>query len=126
MYFKILFFRYVNRKGVALPTSSEETKRAKRENLEQKQILVPELCMVHPFPASLWRKAVCLPCMLYRINALLLADEIRTTVAKEIALGLETLQQGTVNEINQSLTFISMMALIKKIKKISLRDFINV
>lgn len=53
--------RYVNRKGVALPTSSEETKRAKRENLEQKQILVPELCTIHPFSASLWRAAVCLP-----------------------------------------------------------------
>lgn len=79
--------RYVNRKGVALPTSSEETKRAKRENLEQKQILVPELCTVHPFPASLWRKAVCLPCILYRLNALLLADEIRKKVAEELALG---------------------------------------
>ena len=42
---------YVNRKGIALPTSSEETKRNKRENLEQKQILVPELCAIHPFPA---------------------------------------------------------------------------
>ena len=30
--------RYVNRKGVALPTSSEETKKNKRENLEQKQV----------------------------------------------------------------------------------------
>ena len=30
--------RYVNRKGVALPTSREETKRNKRENLEQKQV----------------------------------------------------------------------------------------
>ncbi|KAF5270919.1 hypothetical protein FQR65_LT05386 [Abscondita terminalis] len=79
--------RYVNRKGVALPTSSEETKRAKRENLEQKQILVPELCAIHPFPASLWRKAVCLPCILYRINALLLADQIRRTVAVELGLG---------------------------------------
>lgn len=79
--------RYVNRKGVALPTSSEETKRAKRENLEQKQILVPELCTIHPFPASLWRIAVCLPCVLYRINALLLADEIRIEVAEEINLG---------------------------------------
>lgn len=79
--------RYVNRKGVALPTSSEETKRAKRENLEQKQILVPELCTIHPFPASLWRIAVCLPCVLYRINALLLADEIRIEVAKDINLG---------------------------------------
>ncbi|XP_018328603.1 endoribonuclease Dcr-1 isoform X2 [Agrilus planipennis] len=79
--------RYVNRKGVALPTSSEETKRAKRENLEQKQILVPELCAIHPFPASLWRKAVCLPCILYRINALLLADQVRRTVAVELGLG---------------------------------------
>ncbi|XP_014605688.1 PREDICTED: endoribonuclease Dcr-1 isoform X2 [Polistes canadensis] len=79
--------RYVNRKGVALPTSSEETKRAKRENLEQKQILVPELCAIHPFPASLWRQAVCLPCILYRINALLLADQIRCEVAQMINLG---------------------------------------
>ncbi|XP_068155954.1 LOW QUALITY PROTEIN: endoribonuclease Dcr-1 [Drosophila tropicalis] len=79
--------RYVNRKGVALPTSSEETKRAKRENLEQKQILVPELCTVHPFPASLWRTAVCLPCILYRINGLLLADDIRKQVSADLGLG---------------------------------------
>lgn len=79
--------RYVNRKGVALPTSSEETKKAKRENLEQKQILVPELCTIHPFPASLWRAAVCLPCILYRVNALLLADEIRRQVSCDLALG---------------------------------------
>lgn len=85
--------RYVNRKGVALPTSSEETKRAKRENLEQKQILVPELCTVHPFPASLWRKAVCLPCILYRINALLLADQLRRVVATSIGLGSLELPQ---------------------------------
>lgn len=79
--------RYVNRKGVALPTSSEETKKAKRENLEQKQILIPELCTIHPFPASLWRAAVCLPCILYRLNALLLADEIRIQVASDFGLG---------------------------------------
>ncbi|XP_051158648.1 endoribonuclease Dcr-1 isoform X2 [Leptopilina boulardi] len=83
--------RYVNRKGVALPTSSEETKKAKRENLEQKQILVPELCAIHPFPASLWRQAVCLPCILYRINALLLANQIRCQVAQMINLGQEYL-----------------------------------
>ena len=90
----VIIYRYVNRKGVALPTSSEETKRAKRENLEQKQILVPELCTLHPFPASLWRKAVCLPCILYRINALLLADQIRREVAVSIALGHENLSPG--------------------------------
>ncbi|XP_046742066.1 endoribonuclease Dcr-1 isoform X3 [Diprion similis] len=83
--------RYVNRKGVALPTSSEETKKAKRENLEQKQILVAELCAIHPFPASLWRQAVCLPCILYRINALLLANQIRCQVAEMINLGQQHL-----------------------------------
>lgn len=88
--------RYVNRKGVALPTSSEETKRAKRENLEQKQILVPELCTIHPFPASLWRAAVCLPCILYRLNALLLADEIRKQVAHDIGLGVDCIDHTDV------------------------------
>ncbi|XP_030371583.1 endoribonuclease Dcr-1 [Scaptodrosophila lebanonensis] len=85
--------RYVNRKGVALPTSSEETKRAKRENLEQKQILVPELCTVHPFPASLWRTAVCLPCILYRINGLLLADDIRKQVSSDLGLGRQQIDE---------------------------------
>ncbi|XP_017052543.1 endoribonuclease Dcr-1 [Drosophila ficusphila] len=85
--------RYVNRKGVALPTSSEETKRAKRENLEQKQILVPELCTVHPFPASLWRTAVCLPCILYRINGLLLADDIRKQVSADLGLGRQKIEE---------------------------------
>ena len=79
--------RYVNRKGMSLPTSSEETKKSKRENLEQKQILVPELCRIHPFPASLWRQAVCLPCVLYRLNSLLVADHLRARVAKEMSLG---------------------------------------
>lgn len=88
--------RYVNRKGVALPTSSEETKRAKRENLEQKQILVPELCTIHPFPASLWRAAVCLPCILYRFNALLLADEIRKQVAHDIGLGVHSIDDTNI------------------------------
>ena len=80
--------RYVNRKGIALPTSSEETKRNKRENLDQKQILVPELCAIHPFPASLWRQTVSLPCTLYRLNGLLIADQIRRQVALEMRLGL--------------------------------------
>lgn len=86
--------RYVNRKGVTLPTSSEQTKRAKRESLQQKQILVPELCTIHPFPASLWRKAVCLPCILYRMNSLLLAEQLRLTVAREVQVGRLELPKG--------------------------------
>ncbi len=79
---------------MSLPTSSEETKRSKRENLEQKQILVPELCAIHPFPASLWRQAVCLPCVLYRLNSLLVADSLRRLVASEMSLGLINLEQS--------------------------------
>ncbi|XP_033733992.1 LOW QUALITY PROTEIN: endoribonuclease Dicer-like [Pecten maximus] len=79
--------RYMNQKGVALPTSSAETKKARRENLQQKQILVPELCEVHVFPSSLWRKAVCLPTILYRINYLLVAEEIRIRIATGANIG---------------------------------------
>ena len=75
----------MNRKGIALPTSSEETKRNKRENLDQKQILVPELCAIHPFPASLWRQTVSLPCTLYRLNGLLIGEQIRKMVALEMS-----------------------------------------
>ena len=84
----LLIPRYMNQKGVALPTSSAETKKARRENLQQKQILVPELCDIHVFPASLWRKAVCLPAILYRMNYLLLAEEIRKNVAVETRIGI--------------------------------------
>ncbi|XP_039762549.1 endoribonuclease Dcr-1 isoform X2 [Pararge aegeria] len=87
--------RYVNRKGVALPVSSERTRRAKRDRLDQKQILVPELCRVHPFAAPLWFATVALPCVLYRINALLIADEIRRAVAIEVGLGIPRIDDLT-------------------------------
>ncbi|XP_059142137.1 endoribonuclease Dicer-like isoform X2 [Physella acuta] len=86
--------RYMNQKGVALPTSSAETKRARRENLQQKQILIPELCDVHVFPASLWRKTVCLPTILYRTNYLLLAEELRSKISRETNIGLDQLPEG--------------------------------
>ncbi|CAH2987847.1 unnamed protein product [Chilo suppressalis] len=87
--------RYVNRKGVALPVSSERTRRAKRDRLDQKQILVPELCRVHPFAAPLWFATVALPCVLYRINALLIADEIRRAVAVEVGLGVPKIDEDS-------------------------------
>ncbi|XP_022665652.1 endoribonuclease Dicer-like isoform X2 [Varroa destructor] len=86
--------RYVNRKGITLPASSEETRKAKRENLQQKQILIPELCLVHPFPASLWKKVVCLPCILYRMNYLLLSNEIRLRIVREVNIGTAELPAG--------------------------------
>ncbi|KAH9630840.1 hypothetical protein HF086_001869 [Spodoptera exigua] len=88
--------RYVNRKGVALPVSSERTRRAKRDRLDQKQILIPELCRVHPFAAPLWFATVALPCVLYRINALLIADEIRRAVAIDVGLGIPKINEQTM------------------------------
>lgn len=79
--------RYLNQKGVALPTSSAETKKARRENLQQKQILIPELCEIHVFPASFWKKAVCLPTILYRMNCLLVSEELRILIAKGAEIG---------------------------------------
>ncbi|XP_050676441.1 endoribonuclease Dcr-1-like [Leptidea sinapis] len=87
--------RYVNRKGVALPVSSERTRRAKRDRLDQKQIMVPELCRVHPFASPLWFATMALPCVLYRINALLIADEIRRAVAVEVGLGIPRIDDST-------------------------------
>lgn len=102
--------RYLNRKGnldsllfpaSSLTTTSSASKKAAEKaakkganHLQQKQILVPELCAIHPFPASFWRKAVTLPCMLYRLNSLLVAEELRQTIAREANIGLLDLPAG--------------------------------
>ncbi|XP_022241304.1 endoribonuclease Dicer-like isoform X2 [Limulus polyphemus] len=79
--------RYLDNKGKAHNTRSDKRKKSGYKNPKQKQLLVPELCVVHPFSASLWKKAVCLPSVLYRINSLLLAEEFRLRVAQEIGVG---------------------------------------
>uniref|UniRef100_A0A8C8F141 ribonuclease III n=1 Tax=Oncorhynchus tshawytscha TaxID=74940 RepID=A0A8C8F141_ONCTS len=83
--------RHLNQKGKALPLSSAEKRKAKWESLQNKQILVPELCAIHPIPASLWRKAVCFPSILYRLHCLLTAEELRTQTASDAGVGAQTL-----------------------------------
>ncbi|XP_030637551.1 endoribonuclease Dicer isoform X1 [Chanos chanos] len=83
--------RHLNQKGKALPLSSAEKRKAKWESLQNKQILVPELCAIHPIPASLWRKAVCLPSILYRLHCLLTAEELRAQTAIDAGVGALTL-----------------------------------
>ncbi|XP_076355471.1 endoribonuclease Dicer-like isoform X2 [Tachypleus tridentatus] len=77
---------YLDNKGKAHKMKSER-KKLRYKNLQQKQILIPELCVIHRILASLWKKAVCLPSVLYRINSLLLAEEFRLRVAQEIGVG---------------------------------------
>ncbi|XP_035869582.1 endoribonuclease Dicer isoform X3 [Phyllostomus discolor] len=83
--------RHLNQKGKALPLSSAEKRKAKWESLQNKQILVPELCAIHPIPASLWRKAVCLPSILYRLHCLLTAEELRAQTASDAGVGVQSL-----------------------------------
>ncbi|XP_028293380.1 endoribonuclease Dicer isoform X2 [Gouania willdenowi] len=83
--------RHLNQKGKALPLSSAEKRKAKWESLQNKQILVPELCAIHPIPASLWRKAVCLPSILYRLHCLLTAEELRSQTASQAGVGIQNL-----------------------------------
>ncbi|CAG0888115.1 unnamed protein product [Cyprideis torosa] len=59
---------------------------AQRDTPFSTSFLVPELCVVHPFPASLWRQGLCLPAALHRINGLLLADEIRLGLTSKLGL----------------------------------------
>lgn len=62
----------------AMATSTDTTKRVKPEN----QLLIPELCAIHPFQASRMRAALCLPAALFRLNALLVVEEmVRSPVA---------------------------------------------
>ncbi|KAF5402375.1 Endoribonuclease Dicer [Paragonimus heterotremus] len=83
----LLVPRYLNVRGQCLPCSSDIRRRDRRESLTHKQILIPELCFRHPFPASVWRKAVCLPSILYRIHSLLLAEDLRRLIAYETNMG---------------------------------------
>ena len=53
----------------------------------QRQLLIPELCAIHPFPVSLWKLAVTLPTTIYRLNHLLLCEQIRVAIAREAAIG---------------------------------------
>ncbi|KAM3723467.1 Endoribonuclease dcr-1 [Dirofilaria immitis] len=56
---------------------------SENSGISQGQILVPELVDVHPIAASLWNVIAALPTLLYRINSLLLADELRELVMRE-------------------------------------------
>ncbi|XP_065304348.2 endoribonuclease Dicer-like [Dermacentor albipictus] len=76
--------RYRNRKGDVFIKKTATNRRT--------ELRVPEFCDVHPVPASVWRKAVCLPSILYRLNQLLVVEELRASVAMETGIGLGTYQ----------------------------------
>lgn len=52
-----------------------------------KEHLVPELCIRIKFPSLYWLKATTLPSILHRISQLLIAEDLRVTIATEAYLG---------------------------------------
>lgn len=52
------------------------------------QRFIAELCRVHPIPNFYWRKLVNIPSMMYRITALLNANDIRVEISKQSQVGI--------------------------------------
>lgn len=61
--------------------------KTKQRHRNYKEHLVPELCIIHPFPSIFFFKVTCLPTVLFRLNGLLLAEEIRRAIAREARVG---------------------------------------
>ena len=68
----------VNRRGIAFPNIKEGSKST------YTFYHVPELCNVHPMPASLLQQSFYIPAILHRIISLLVADELREVIARGI------------------------------------------
>ena len=69
------------------------------------QLLVPELLCTHPIHASLWHQLVLLPSILYRLNALLLADELRARVRDEAFAELKATAENSTPPTWPPLTY---------------------
>ena len=75
--------RYQSVKGTDLVIPGNHSKRTKKS----KVFVVPELCSIHPVPGYLWCQMCTLPAVLYRIDSLLVAEELRSSLARELGIG---------------------------------------
>ena len=75
--------RYSTIKGQNLSIPREDSKRSQRS----KVFVIPELCSVHPLPGYIWRQLFILPSVLYRFESLLIAEELRSSVARALNRG---------------------------------------
>lgn len=80
---------------------SSATSRRKRHELQEdfEENLVAELCVRFAFPSVLWLKATCLPSILHRITSLLLAEELRQNIVRDIGVGCVELPPGEMIEM---------------------------
>ncbi|KAG5314150.1 DICER Endoribonuclease, partial [Acromyrmex insinuator] len=64
--------------------------------------LVPELCYKINFPSVYWLKATTLPSILHRICQILIAEDLRVTIARETKLGTLILKESSSLKIEES------------------------
>jgi hypothetical protein len=82
--------------AVSATHSSHHRKNAAGSSSGSSRIyLVPELVNVHPLTASVWKKSLCLPAILYRINSLLVAEELRREIAQSAGVGVPWMPGGS-------------------------------
>lgn len=68
-------------------STKQHKRKNKDENEEFEVFLLPEFCIVFPFPGRYWLKAQLLPSALHRVSQLCLAEELRCTIALETGIG---------------------------------------
>ena len=79
---KLLTSRFKSNQGDSLQQKSQP-----KANLET---LFPEICRLYPLPADLWKIARCLPSALWRIECTLLVDDLRSMIAVETGIGIQS------------------------------------
>lgn len=88
------FYRYLNRK-----VKVEEPAPKRPNKWGMTFYLVPEFCITHPCPASLWKQTAWMPSILYRLNTLLLAEEFRLKIVREAQVGSEKNPKGIYSSL---------------------------
>lgn len=64
-----------------------------------KEYLVPELCEFVRFPTVYWLKAMVLPSVLHRVNQLLIAEQLRDQIARDIGMSIREHTRDTAKEM---------------------------
>ncbi|XP_067000048.2 endoribonuclease Dcr-2 [Anabrus simplex] len=64
----------------------QSTSKRKRQEMQEdfEEHFIPELCFRFSFPSVLWLKATTLPSVLHRVSYLLIAEELRLKIAKDL------------------------------------------
>ena len=66
----------------------------RRQQQENYEHLIPELCVKLDFPPALWLKAMCLPSVLHRVTQILQAEQLRLRIVHDTGVGRLHLKPG--------------------------------